>query len=333
MEELVKYLLNQKNYTTAYVKKSYLTQEVKDVLSKHDLTLHELCYRIKKSIPLNKKFTCKYCGNSIHKIWKNKEFCCNNHSITFRNKSQENKNKVKNTNLLKYGGIAPLNNNIIKDKVKKTCLNKYGVDNYTKTEEYKIKTKQTCLNKYGVDNPSKSKLFKDKYNIIQEAIKITCRKKYNAERWAQSLDHKKRFKLIDQRRYITLKKNNSFNKSSKEDQVYNLLLTVFDKNNIIRQYKSKKYPFVCDFYIPEKDLYIEYNGHWTHGKESFNKNNLEHQKILEKWKRKSEKSKFYKIAVYVWTDLDVRKLECFRKNNLNYKIFWNINEVKKFIGG
>lgn len=49
MEELVKYLLNHKNYTTAYVKKNYLTQEVKDVLIKYDLTLHELCYRIKKN--------------------------------------------------------------------------------------------------------------------------------------------------------------------------------------------------------------------------------------------------------------------------------------------
>ena len=331
MEELVKYLLGQKNYTVKYIEKRFLTKEIEDVLSKYDLTLHELCYRIKKNIPLDKKFICKYCGSNIRNIWKNKEFCCNNHSVTFRNKCQENKDKVKNTNLLKYGGVAPLSNDVIKEKVKKTCLKKYGVENYTKTEDYKIKTKQTCLDKYGVDNPSKSNLYKDNYDTIQESIKITCRKRYKAECWAQSLDHKKRSKFISQKRYSTLKKNNSFNKSNKEDQVYNLLLTVLDKNNIIRQYKSKKYPFTCDFYIPEKDLYIEYNGHWTHGNESFDKNNLEHQRILEEWKRKSEKSKFYKIAVYVWTDLDVRKLETFKRNNLNYKIFWNLEEVKNFI--
>lgn len=331
MEELIKYLLNQKNYTVKYIEKRFLTQEVKNILMKYNLNLHELCYRIKKNIPLDKEFKCKYCGNKINNIWKNKEFCCNNHSVTFRNKCQDNKDKVKNTNLLKYGGVAPLSSDAIKEKVKNTCLNKYGVDNYTKTDECKIKTKQTCLNKYGVDNPSKSKLFKDKYNIIQEAIKITCRNKYKAECWAQSLDHKKRSKFIYQKRYTTLKKNNSFNKSNEEEQVYKLFLTILDKNNIIRQYKSEKYPFACDFYIKSLDLYIEYNGHWTHGKEPFDKNNLEHIKILNLWKFKN--TKFYRNAIYVWTVLDPLKLKIATENKLNYKIFWNLDEVKKFIGG
>ena len=110
-------------------------------------------------------------------------------------------------------------------------------------------------------------------------------------------------------------------------------MTKFNKNDIIRQYKSDLYPFSCDFYIKSLDLYIEYNGHWTHGKESFNKTNKEHQEILNNWKKKLKSSKFYTNAIKVWTDLDVRKLETFKKNKLNYKIFWNIKEVKDFIGG
>jgi hypothetical protein len=107
------------------------------------------------------------------------------------------------------------------------------------------------------------------------------------------------------------------------------LLTKFNKDDIERQYKSKLYPFACDFYIKSLDLYIEYNGNWTHGKESFDKDNLEHQSIVEAWKSKS--TKFYKNAIYTWTDLDVRKLETFKKNNLNYKIFWNLEEVEDWL--
>jgi len=34
--------------------------------------------------------------------------------------------------------------------------------------------------------------------------------------------------------------------------------------------------------------------------------------------------------IYTWTDLDVRKLETFKKNNLNYKIFYTEKEFNKW---
>lgn len=331
MEELIKYLLGQKNYTTAYIEKNFLTQEVKDILNKYNLNLHELCYRIKKHIPFDREFKCKYCGKHIEKFWKNKEFCCNKHSLIYRNKLQEHINKVKETNLIKYGGTAPLNNNFIKQKIKKTCIERYGVDNYTKTHEYKIKVKQTCLKKYGVENYSQSKEFKDSYSVIRKTTKNTCQKRYHADCWTQSLDYKLRSNDIVKKRYLTLRQNNTLNTSKDEDEIYNLLLVILDKTDIVRHYKSKLYPFACDFYIKSLDLYIEYHGTWTHGKESFDKNNLKHQKILEVWQEKAKKSKYFQNAIYTWTDLDVRKLETFKRNNLNYKIFWNIEEVKNFI--
>ena len=59
------------------------------------------------------------------------------------------------------------------------------------------------------------------------------------------------------------KKNKTFGKSKSEDQIYQLLLQKFNK--VERQYKSEQYPFACDFYIPSIDLYIEYQGFYTHG--------------------------------------------------------------------
>ena len=100
---------------------------------------------------------------------------------------------------------------------------------------------------------------------------------------------------------------------------------------MLRQYKSEKYPFSCDFYIPDKDLYIEYNGTWTHGKHLFDSTNKDDIYKLNEWKEKSKKSKYYKKAIYTWADLDVRKNNIAKQNNLNYLSFYNILDVKDFL--
>ena len=226
-------------------------------------------------------------------------------------------------------------------------LKELNIEKHTKTES----TKLYCLNKYGVDNPSKVKEYKDKikqtkeekygnatYNNPKKREK-TCLEKYGVDNYVKTTEYKKYSALhkdqIVNKRLKTQKKNNSFNKSSFEENVYNKLLTIFNKKDILRQYKSNLYPFACDFYIKSLDLYIECNGHWSHGwyhnkcLGSFDKDNPEHIKILNLYKSKN--TKFYKTAIYVWTDLDVRKLETFKKNNLNYKIFWNLKEVEDWL--
>ena len=50
---------------------------------------------------------------------------------------------------------------------------------------------------------------------------------------------------------------------------------------------------------------------------------------LNLWKSKN--TKYYNVAIKVWTDLDVRKRTIAKNNNLNYKEFWNLNEAKQFI--
>ena len=35
--------------------------------------------------------------------------------------------------------------------------------------------------------------------------------------------------------------------------------------------------------------------------------------------------------IYVWTDLDVRKRNIAKQNNLNFIEFWNLTDVNKFI--
>ena len=51
---------------------------------------------------------------------------------------------------------------------------------------------------------------------------------------------------------------------------------------------------------------------------------------LEQMKEKAKTSKFYKNAIKIWTERDVNKFECAKKNNLNYLVFYNIKEFKDY---
>ena len=140
--------------------------------------------------------------------------------------------------------------------------------------------------------------------------------------------------LIKKKQYETKKRNHSFNSSVPEDKIKNILIQKFP--DFKYQYRSELYPFACDFYIPEFDLYIEFQGTWIHGKNgktilgAYDKNNREHQKVLSIWQEKAKNSKFYEIAIEVWTIRDPLKRETARKNNLNWIEFFTMDEFMKW---
>jgi len=222
------------------------------------------------------------------------------------------KEKYRETCLERYGVEYAFQSEEVKSKIKETCLDRYGVENYSKSDEYRDKVKETCLERYGVENYSKSDEFKNK-------AKETCLEKYGTENYSKSDEFKEKFndiewvRSINEKSYQTKKANNSFNTSKIEDQ----LKEYFDSNNInyISQYKSDLYPFNCDFYFPDKDLYVEIQGSWTHGTHPFT-GSEEDMNNLNLWESKG--TKYYENAIEVWTIRDVEKREKAKKNNLNY---------------
>lgn len=125
------------------------------------------------------------------------------------------------------------------------------------------------------------------------------------------------------------------NRSSKEEQFIIKILSKKFKS-LKTQYKSDLYPFACDFYIPEINTYIEYQGYWSHGKIGtkvlgpYNHNNSEHQQVLNKWKEKSNKHSKYKRAITVWTVSDPLKRKTAKDNGLNWLEFWTIDEFMQW---
>lgn len=194
-------------------------------------------------------------------------------------------NKFISTSFRKFGTKYPSQNVLCKEKHAQTCLDRYGKVSYSQTEEWKNKKEQTCLDRYGKISYSQTKEWRDK----------ECE---------------------------TKRKNCTFNTSRIEIGISKWLEDC--GYNFIYQYVSEQYPFKCDFYLLDYNLYIEIQGLWTHGKHPFDETNIDDLNKLKLWREKSKTSKFYKTAIDVWTNRDVHKRLIAKENNLNYlEIFSN----------
>lgn len=164
---------------------------------------------------------------------------------------------------------------------------------------------------------NKYQLIKDKKTIFNSRLssyKNTCIKKYGVPFHTQTATFINKMQK-------TRKQNKTFNTSKPEEEIYKLLCEKY--TDVKRQYKSEKYPFACDFYIPEIDTYIEYQGWWGHGKEPYI-GSKEQQEKIKLWE--SKKTSQYNSAIKNWTYTDPLKRNIAIKNNIHLLEFFNMNE-------
>ena len=291
-----------------------------------------------------------YLQSSKNKI---KQTCLERYGIVSPFQSQEIRNKVKQTNLERYGVEHPFQSKNIQNKVKQTCLEKYGAEQPFQSDIIKDKIKETNLEKYGVEKPFQSQIIRDKsrqtcldkYGVVYPQKDYSIRNKMSRSHLSQEVQNKTKQTCLErygvenpsQSQEILNKINNTKhqNHTFSSSQIETEFATYLDSESIkyIRQYRSKEYPFNCDFYLPKYDLYIEIQGTWMHGIHPFNTES--DRDTLESWKSKNKKS--YDNAIETWTIRDVKKREVAKQNQLNYlEIFSNdIDEVvecfEKFI--
>ena len=202
-----------------------------------------------------------------------------------------NRKKARETMIERYGAETTLQSKVLLDKVRKTKLEKYGNENYVNSK----KVRETMIERYGVENP------------------------YQLESVRNKIDYSK---VIESKR-----KNHTFNTSKEEEKMYKILIKNFPKYTILRGYEDERYKnpnngnrFICDFYIKELDLFIELNGHYTHGKHPFDEKNKEDVALLNEYKTKTAPS--YKMIIEVWANRDVLKRKIAKENHLNYLTFY-----------
>ena len=230
-------------------------------------------------------------------------------------------------------------------KIRKTCLEKYGVESSNQSEIVKNKIKQTLIKHYGVDNCQKCKSISDKtvktrhknnlekYGVTEVAMTQCIKNKISNSTRNYMLGRTQEEKDEFYHKIREIKRTHGTLKTSKpEEDFYNWLLTLFKESDIYRNYSDdSRYSFMCDFYIKSKDMFIELNLYWVHGFHWFNINDKNDTKILNKWKEKAKQGhKQYKAAVKVWSISDLAKKNTAEKNNLNYIVLWNNEDIIKF---
>lgn len=211
-----------------------------------------------------------------------------------------NHEKARETMLERYGAKTTMESSVLTEKVRKTLKNKYGNEYYVNHE----KAVNTMKERYGVENPWQLKKVRDKISYD---------------------------KIL-----LSKKKNGTFNSSTTEKKMFDILSEIYPQYTILTQYEDERYineetnnKYQCDFYIKEIDFFIELNGHYTHGPHPFNENDEEDVKLLEFYKTKNKPS--YKILIDVWTKRDVSKRKVAQKNGLKYMVVYGVKFNKEDI--
>ena len=102
-------------------------------------------------------------------------------------------------------------------------------------------------------------------------------------------------------------------------------------NHVRKAHNMLRYPYYCDFYLPDPDIFVEINGYWMHNDHWFNENSIEDLNTLKMWKKKAKTSTRMQAAINVWTKLDIEKRNCAKNNKLNYVVLWTIEDIQKWI--
>ena len=255
----------------------------------------ETLYRIKYGIEARP--VCKMCGGKVDFIGK-KDKGFNEHcSCKCTQQDSDVRKKNEETCMVLYGVSNPAKSEKIKEQIKNTNLQRYGVENVYKSELIKERIKHTMLERYGVEN-------------IHNAP-------YIVKRWKENEQE------IVKKRNATKKLNKSFNTSSPEEYCYEFLSSLF--NDVYRQYQTDVYPYACDFYIKDLDMYVELNCHWTHGSHPFDDTDEQDLAKVQYWKSKN--TKFYNIAIDVWTRRDVIKRQCAKQSGIKFLEFWKKEDL------
>lgn len=170
--------------------------------------------------------------------------------------------------LAKYGVENAMQIPGVVDKIKETNLQKYGSEWYTQTDEYKQSVKQTCQEKYGVDHHLQAR------EVIDKRLE-TCERLYGAGNVLASDFGKEKSKSTMLKKYgveynmqvpeFRRKAISSGRQSKLETRICDLLSNygisyiqhhVITKDNLIHEF---------DFFIPDYKLLIDADGAYFHG--------------------------------------------------------------------
>ena len=216
-------------------------------------------------------------------------------SISCGQKNPKVRAKIESTNMNKYGKSTPL--------ITEESLNK------SHSKEAMDKKRKTMINTYGYAN-----------SFCTEATQKKCQE-------TMIKRHGSNNPMVCNKNIF--KKYNGTRSSYEQ-----LLKESLEQHNINFMYeynKDSRYPYFCDFYLPDSDTFVEINGYWMHGGHWFDETNQKDIDLLNQWKEKAKTSTRLQAAINVWTHCDIEKRTCAKNNKLNYVVLWSKQDILDWI--
>lgn len=207
------------------------------------------------------------------------------------------KEKIKSTCFDKYNGFTYQSEDLM-NKVKSTNLERYGFEIASKNEEIKNKTILTNLEKWGFKYPSMS-------DVVKGKIKDTFLEKYNVVNIMYSEEFRKKFNISNELNYVKYIGNRNYeftcndcnskydidydnyykrrlrnvntctncfpileNSSIKEIELRNYIKSIYT-GNIVSSYRDG---LEIDIFLPDLKIGFEFNGIYWHNDEKLHKN-------------------------------------------------------------
>jgi hypothetical protein len=303
-----------------------------------------------------KTYCSDICANKDPEIAKNI-------SIHHNSKSEEEKHeineKIKKTNIERYGVENVMFSERIKEEIRKTNLEKYGVESTFSVKEIRDKIKETIKNRYGVENISQNKEIQKKIrksilktvklkygeiydNINQINVSEESLKKLKDKDWLLIQHHKleKTCTEIGSELGIVygtviswLKKHDlevrKFYASSYEKEILNFIKNVCDKEiNHRIKIKNKE----IDIFIPYHRVAIEFNGLFYHSYDRLESRKEKNKHLYKTNICYNNNIQLFHIFENEWLDpvrQDIWKSMISGKLNKNNRIYARKCEIKE----
>jgi len=325
--------------------KCYLTnEEIKDLAvyirvnsKKQNISSKELRYRILKynlgEDKTSKPFLLEYYKNQFYSL---PDFLKN-----FGFRYQDTLFLLEYYNIPIRGIKEATNTTRTRKKYKTTCYEKYGFDNISKVENIKDKKSKTFIENYGVDNIFKTKEFKrdlDKFYNKKYGMSLRDKKSIDSINAWKNKTEEERSIWLDNSIHSEKSLLRLGQKGYVSSSIEYVILNVFNSLDIECVHQlliriDNRHRYFYDFFLPEYNLIIEYNGTYWHGDPAkYKKNDLIHYKfgditasdIWEKDKKKIDHAKTVGYNVEVWWERD------FIKKSVKQQLSIIIKRLKKY---
>jgi len=249
-------------------KDSYNITRLLSFIETNNITLLDKYNKVTRNTIISGICKTDGCGSYFKKNFRtlivNNSFYCDNCMIKIK------VNHRKETHLKNCGFITNLKCPLTKEKIKNTNLIKYGCEHNSQSEEIKNKKKLTLLNNYGVEYPTQSE-------IIKQKSKETSQKNYGTDHPSQNADYaekhsktsynKKKYTFLSGK-IITIQGFEKFaldfllnNENINEDDIItgckNVPTIWYNDDN------GKKHRHYVDIFIPSQNKCIEVKSTWT----------------------------------------------------------------------